>query len=80
LNWIFILSRLIQSQPQLGASSAEALDHNPQVFTRIYIQDLFDLAFSNISYFDHILPPLIYLLWFILISGKADRLVSERLS
>jgi hypothetical protein len=51
----FIYFGLIQSHPQLGTSSAESLDCHPQVFTGIFIQDLFDFISGDVGYFHGIL-------------------------
>jgi hypothetical protein len=48
---------LIQSHSQFGASSAESLDHDTQVFTGSIIEYLFYLTSGDIGYFNHAIPP-----------------------
>lgn len=53
LNRYLISTRLIQSQSQLGPSSAESIDNKTQIFTRIDFQEFFYLIFGEIGYTKH---------------------------
>jgi hypothetical protein len=48
-NCFFVLPRLIQSQPQFGAPSAKALDHESDVFTGVLSKDLLNFVSRGIG-------------------------------
>ena len=73
---LFVLTRLIQSQPQLGTPSATTADDYPHIFAGVFAEDLVYFIPGGVSYLNHIYNSPVVSMYLMLLNPRIQDLIS----